>query len=697
MPATVAADRPARRARLRTNLGTGAFWLLGGGGVPGAPPPPPRTRAGGGAGAAGSATILVVSRLTADRDRRYFRALIGAVVAVSVVGDWLLQRLTGNGNGFQLYGLDTRVALPLIFVLLTPLVLGALPTRLRSRALWRDRAVILREARPLDWLTAAYGLLIVPDLALGLAHHAPKSYIGQDLGLIVFFVFAYVAGRAVSAEAARASAAELVVVLLVLGAAQALLGWDTTPVFTYVEAACAGAVAFALFQPNKTRLLMLGLALVLLAREAVAIKDGTGSTTGIEVAAALGVIAYLVVRMRHLLPQWLVVAVAVAALAGFLAFTADGRTVRGQYHGTDQSSLGRAYEAFKVREATHSSPVAFVFGRGLGGSIDETRAPRLFAESLVYGGRDLAHVQEVHLLPYEFLLKYGLLGFAWLAAFIVGVAILGIRALETATRDRDPTPVIYAALPLLGIAAALAAATHLQDNPLNAFAIGVLATRFDGGVLVPRRLRLGVAVPAAAVICAMVGAVAFGRSVGSFVFPEFMPGDPGGLNAAVVGHVRLDYPLDFHRRYFSTSKHAITGLHDVRVHGVVVASYPLKRGPELGGPGESLRSNGLFFELYETPRRLRLPTPAKKLPVTIFDFPDVPGLKEATEQGGTYFTVKGRNYRAILWLGTQAPRAARLTVDELVGALHAVRARAPQRARERPHTPGRRRPRHARR
>ena len=661
--AAVAADRPTRGVRLRGSLGTAAPWLLGSTVVALAQPSTDRRIAAAGAAAVGIATILTVSRLTVDQDRRYFRSLIGAMVAVSVAGDWLVQRLTGNSNGFQLYGLDTRVALPLMFVLVTPLVVRALPLRLRSRALWHDRALILREARPLDRLMAAYALLILPDLALGLAHHASKTYIAQDLGLIVFFVFAYVAGRTVSAAAGRASAVELVVVLLVLGAAQAVFGWDTTPIFTYVEAACAAAVGFALLQPKKARLPLLGLAVALLAYEAVAIKNGTGSTTGFELAAALGVVAYLAVRVRHLLPQWVVVAAAVAALAGFLAFTSDGATVRGQYVGSNESNLGRSYEAHQVREAIHGSPVSFVFGRGLGGSIDETKAPKLFAESLVYGGRDLAHVQEVHLLPYEFLLKYGLLGFAWLAAFVVAVAILGIRALESATRYRDPTPVVYAALPLLGLIAALAAATHLQDNPLNAFALGVLVTRFDGQA--PRRLRLGVALPAAAVICAAVGAVAFSRSVEPFPIAEFA-GDLGGANAAVIGNLRFYYPLDFHQRYFATTNHAVTGAHHIRVHGVVVASYPLKRNPELHGSGVRFRPDGVFFELYQTPRRRHHPAPVKGFPLTIFDLPDIGGLPGAREQGGTSFSVNGRSFRVILWVGQHAPKAAQLAAEQIV-------------------------------
>jgi hypothetical protein len=664
--AAVSADHPNRRGRLRARLGTAGFWLLGSAVVVLAQPTSDRRVAAAGAAAAGMATILAVSRLTPDPGRRYFRSILGAAVAVSVVGDLLVQRLSPNTNGFLRYGLDTRIALPMIVVLVGPLVLRALPIRFRSRALWQERTAIWREARPLDWVAVAYGLLILPDLLLGLAHHAPKTYIAQDLGLIVFFLFAYVAGRTVTAEAGRASSIELVVVLLVMGAAQALFGWDTTPIFTYVEAACTGAVAFALLQPSRSRLPLLAVALALLGNEAVAIKNGTGSTTAVELAAALGIILYLAARVWNLVPGWVLIGVAVVGLAGFLAFAADGVTVRGQYHGVDQSQLGRTFEAHQVREAIHSSPVSFVFGRGLGGSIDEAKAPALFAESLVYGGRDLAHVQEVHLLPYEFLLKYGLLGFVWLAVFVVGVAILGIRALEIAARRRDPTLVVYAALPLLGIAAALAAATHLQDNPLNALAVGILVTRLE-----PRTAPSGVprlAVAAAALVFAAVGAVAFGGRVPPFAFP--FAGDQGGANAAVVGGLRFNYPFAFHQRSFVTAKHAVTGARHVRVHGVVVSNYRLERSPELHGSGKRLPADGVFFELYEMPRRQLRPPPVRGFPLTIFDLPDIPGLPAAREQGGTSFRANGRNYRVILWVGPNAPEASQLAAEQIVTTIH---------------------------
>jgi hypothetical protein len=626
-----------------------------------AQPDSDRKIAAAGAAVAGIATILVVGWLTKEADRRYFRAAVGTMVSVSVTADWLVQHLIGGKNSFTSYGLDTRIALPLIFVLLAPPLVGALPAQLRSRALWHDRALIRRQASPMDWLAAAYVLLIVPDLALGLAHHAPKTYIAQDLGLTVFFVFAYAIGRTVSVEAGRASASEFVDVLLLMAAAQAVFGWGTVPIYTYVEAACAGAIGFALLQPRKARLLPLGLGLVLLGADAVAVHHGTGSTTAIELAAAGAVIGYLVVRSLNLVPLRVVLALGVVALAGFLAFTSDGKGVTGRYYGTDPSKAGRTYEAQQVRAAVRTSPASFVFGRGLGGSIDETAAPTLFAESLAYGGRDLAHVQNVHLLPFEFLLKYGLLGIGWLAAMLLAAAFFCVRALEKASKDRDPSLVVYGALPLLVIAAALAAATHFQDNPLNAFALGILVTRLGGGA--SRRFRLGLALPAVALAAAVFGAVVFTRPA---VFVTSVLRNPGPSipvpRKAAVGDLRLGYPLHgFHRAYFRSSDPAVTGGHGIHVHGVVVASYPLKANPEIGGSGESIRQDGVFFELYRAPRHVKGQVPLSvNFPLSYLDFP----------AGSLFFAANGHNYQGIALVGKHASETDKAGIVALIASIH---------------------------
>jgi hypothetical protein len=474
-PAAVGvAPGAAERRRLRNDLATGVFWIAGSAIVAVAQPSGDRRLAAVGAAVAGLVVILAVARLTEDSRRRYFRSVVWTIVAVSVSSDWLLRRLGVAGSHFVTAGLVERIALPLLFVLLGPLVLSAL----RRHGLWGQRATLLRSAHPMDWVFGAYTTVVaLPALVVGLAHHDRLLFVAQDLGLIVFFVFMYTAGRAVDADTGRTSATEFVEVLLALAVAQFLLfKWEVAPLFVYIEAACAGAIAVALLRPRTARVLPVALAVTLLAFDAVRIKNGGSSTTAIELGGALALLAYVVARRLQAVPQWLVVALAAVALAGFVGFTSDGATLRGEYYGSDPSNRGRTYEAHQVRTAVRQSSTSLVFGRGLGSTIDETHAPSAFKSSLISGGRDPAHVQEIHLLIYSFLLKTGFLGLFWLAAFAVGLAAVGVRALERAAQERDPSLVVYAALPLIGFVQALAATSRLPANPLNALALGILVT-----------------------------------------------------------------------------------------------------------------------------------------------------------------------------------------------------------------------------
>jgi hypothetical protein len=469
--ATGAPEVASRRRQMGWLVATGVVWLAGSGVVTGAQPDSHRRLAAACAAGAGIVVILAVTTLTVEPGRRYLRSIVAATIAASLTADWMLWHFgAATSTGFQVDGLVKRITLPLLIVLLAPLT---------ARALWAARRTFsLRAARGMDWVMAAYAtVVLVPALGVGLIHHNRPLYIAQDLGLIVFFVFMYAAGRAVTAEAARASSGEIVETLLALAIAKLVLfGWDISPLYSYVEAAAAAALAVLLLRQRQARLLPIAIAITLLVYDAVLIKHGTNASTAIELAGALAVLVYLAVRARGLVPQWLVVAVAIVAAVGFIGYTHDGAAIRGQYQGGDASALGTTYEAHQVRATVGHSPLSRAFGRGLGGTVDETNAPAAFRATLVYGGRDPAHVQEIHLLGYALLLKAGFLGVAWLAAFLAGLAILVFRGLERAARDHDPALVLYAALPLLGVTQAFAASSRVQSDPLNGLALGVLAT-----------------------------------------------------------------------------------------------------------------------------------------------------------------------------------------------------------------------------
>jgi hypothetical protein len=470
------------RAGLSIGLPSALFWVVGSLVVIVAQPGLDRKAAALAAAVVGIGAIVLVRVLTPDPARRYLRSLVAAIIGVSVAAVWALRSLLGSGRtdfgtAFFIDGLEKRITLPLMFVLLAPLVVQALPRDLlRPRVLWNERLSLWRRAGLMDRIVLAYCAVAVPAFLLGLARHTPRSYFGQDVGLVVFFVFMYVAGRTAIAAAASDWADELVDILLALAVAHfVLLGWATSPIYNYIEAAAAGAVAFALFRPSRSRLLSLCTALAILVGDGIAVAEGTDSTVTIEVIGAVALVGYLVVRRRKLVPQWLIVALAVVALAGFIGGTGDGRTLRGQYHGNDPSNAGRTYEAEQVRAEVRHSPVSLLFGRGFGSTVDLRGTPRAYRQTLVTSGRDVTHVPEVHLLAYSFLLKEGVLGVLWLLAFAVALAVLGVRALERSARTRDPSLFVYAALALLGLVAALAAASHLPANPLDGLSIGLLA------------------------------------------------------------------------------------------------------------------------------------------------------------------------------------------------------------------------------
>jgi hypothetical protein len=488
--APAASRLAAVSARFGVGLGTWIMWVAGAAVVSAAQPTFDRRLAAAGAAVAGLVAILLVRSLTQDPARRYLRSLLAGILAVAVTADWGIRQgihnlpgLKFNPNNaattFFVAGEAKRITLPLLVVLLAPLVLRSLFGEQRPHLLWQRRAAVWRQGRAMDWIILGYCVLAVPGLLVGLAHHNSLTYVAQDLGLVAFFVFMYMAGRAADARAAGPFAAELVNILLLVAVGTALLlPWGLiTGLFAYIEATAAGALAFLLLRPRGARLLPLGAAAAFLVADAIEIHDGTAtSTSTLGLIGALGILAYLALRVRRLVPQWLLVALAVVAVIGFFGFTHDGAALRGQYHGSDPSNLGRTYEAHQVRAEVRGSPVSLALGRGFGGTINETGAPFYFREALVQAGRDVAHVQEIHLLAYSFLLKSGFLGLAWLAALVVGLAVVAVRALERASRTRDPALVVYAALAALGVAAAFGAASNLQANPLNALALGILVT-----------------------------------------------------------------------------------------------------------------------------------------------------------------------------------------------------------------------------
>jgi hypothetical protein len=147
--------------------------------------------------------------------------------------------------------------------------------------------------------------------------------------------------------------------------------------------------------------------------------------------------------------------------------------------------------------------------------------------------------------------------------------------------------------------------------------------------------------------------------------------NPAPASIAAVGPLHLVYPSSLHRRYFSSCSYAVTGDRSgACVHGVVLASYPLRPNPELGGSGATFKHSGVLFELYRSPRQQ--PVAVRTMPprLSLADFHAVGrGMHRTGEQRGSFFRAKGGNYWAIAWIGKHAGKSDR---DDLTGVIRSI-------------------------
>jgi hypothetical protein len=223
-----------------------------------------------------------------------------------------------------------------------------------------------------------------------------------------------------------------------------------------------------------------GAALAILAVAIREIVTTSTSSQTFELVIGAALLAYFMLRRTDLLPRHALWPAAAVALAVVLGFTTAGSVLLGTYDGGDVSNRGRSEEARVVREAVSSSPSSLVVGKGLGATVDLSNAPPVYAKTLELAGRDVAAVDDVHLLHYELLLKRGLFGIVWLAAFVVLLIRLVAIAADRVFGWREPDLVFFTLMPVLGTVSSFAAASHLFANPLIALALGILVTALAG-------------------------------------------------------------------------------------------------------------------------------------------------------------------------------------------------------------------------
>jgi hypothetical protein len=403
---------------------------------------------------------LLLLRTGAPMARRWLlHAAVSLPLATACVVV-LAGELAGNPGIYEVDALIKRIALPLTGLAL--LAVGVLVTRRRGTPPLR---------RVPDILVAMLVPLTAIALGIGAARGNDLSSVVEDLGLAALFVCGYAVGRLPALR--PAGVGPLIGALAVLGLVATLSQAVITPLYGFAVPVAFAAVAAVLVRALPWPWLVVAAVTLGAFLYDGSEAGGLGSAL-LQVGAGAALVAFWFGTRERPRLAWGCVALAVAGAAAVLAVT-DARTVAtGDYRGSDVSLAQRSFEARAVRDLLDSDPLTLAAGGGLGASVDLTGAPDVRTLETVRD--DLRAVNDVHLLPWDLMRRYGVLGLAWLAGLLGLLALLAWRA-RSAT---DPRTLLLALLALVGLVNALPAASHLFANPLMGVALGGLV-----GALLP--------------------------------------------------------------------------------------------------------------------------------------------------------------------------------------------------------------------
>jgi hypothetical protein len=418
--------------------------------------------------AAAVATIVsTVAVLALERtEDGLTRAAVYVVLAIPLEVDALVRWHQHAIHPFLFDSHMKRVAIPLVFVFLLAVAAEAL-----------RRRPLRIELRPVDGLVAALpALAIVPGLVVAAIDRNPLSPVGQDLGLVGLFGAAYLVGRLVGVGSDR-TALLFLRALLALVIVQEYFRVQASPLYSLRLVAPWAAIAYALHRRGDIFALAFSVSLIV-----ITLRDfvSRSPTQGIQIAAGAAVVGYWGLRRLRLAPRHAVVPVAIVLGAVALVGTNLRSTVTGRYHSNDASLQMRGEEAGQVRSEVSASPAYVVVGRGTGATVDMTKADPVAQQTYIASGRSLGAVNDVHLLVYEVLLKWGALGLAWIVLYALALLLLLDAAVESAVSTRDPAPLFLILVPVLILAASVATATQIFSNPVPSLALGMLVSLLAG-------------------------------------------------------------------------------------------------------------------------------------------------------------------------------------------------------------------------
>lgn len=357
---------------------------------------------------------------------------------------------------FAAYGLMKKIVLPLIYCVTFAVMLRPLPSGSRVRV------------PPLWWWVLAISL--TAGLAWSLFEGQAPSFtaFGQDVLLVGGFLIQFHFAASVPHWTTRASTL-LIGSILIGGLIGLLMSYQIGP-YTAISPPAALGLIYIGLRYKKQRLMCVAVGVA--AAATMTIRVLTDPLASMAVMGGLG--ACVGILVISLAPRWMRRPLLLLGLAALLAFLQVDGTIslmRGFYQDVDDVTLAqRGFESHAVFLATDGPTAEPLLGLGPGGTVDLLGCPD--ADTLVAAGRDLRAVDDVHLLTSWVMMKFGAVGWLWLA-LLLGSLISTVWRFASYSRPAA-LEVIMAMCACCGVMSALPAATNFFSNPLMPLSLGVL-------------------------------------------------------------------------------------------------------------------------------------------------------------------------------------------------------------------------------
>lgn len=394
------------------------------------------------------------SSLSLNSPATLLTASLALSISLSISAELILSYLASSLNTFQLFGYSKMLILPAIYLIIMYLLI-------RMKGKYSEISKIL----PVWWWGFAASLLVSTFLAfVNLRQHIQISPAFQGIGLLLGFLLFVLAG-ATPSQWLRNEKTAFLVLVIASGLFGSISGIDLGPFSPLLIPSGIILLWLGIRLPTH-RLLSISLGiLVLLPELSTEITLANLSQLGI----GLGIILIFVLKRRFrsvLLLFGLIAGVIMAIFSGL------GRLLLGDGSGVEDVTLShRAYETFAVWQQNLSNPVSLVFGLGPSATVDLSRSPDV--ATLLWSGRDVFRVDDVHFISSWVVLKFGLIGLiALLVMFLWLLRELFVFINQSARVD----PFIGSVwlLALSGITFGAPAATYIFTYPLIAIALGIL-------------------------------------------------------------------------------------------------------------------------------------------------------------------------------------------------------------------------------